>query len=108
MERLTQEAFKGERLLKGGDWAICFEADWCPFCRNFRKAFDKLEGIPGLNVARANMDDAESPLWEEFEINVVPTIIAFRDQFPVWRRDGRLGRGLSEKDIEDLRVALAR
>ena len=40
------------------------------------------------------MSDLENPLWEIFDISVVPTVVVFKDGEPVVRKDGVLGRGL--------------
>ena len=54
-------------------------------------------------VAWASMDISEddNPLWETFSIRVVPTIIIFKAGKAVFRKDGGLGRGLSEKAIRE-------
>jgi thioredoxin-like negative regulator of GroEL len=48
-----------------------------------------------------DISDDDNQLWEVFSIEVVPTIIIFKDGKAVFRRDGILGRGLSEKAIEE-------
>jgi thioredoxin-like negative regulator of GroEL len=48
-----------------------------------------------------DISDDDNPLWEVFGIEVVPTIIIFKDGKAVFRRDGVFGRGLSEKAIEE-------
>lgn len=55
----------------------------------------------GERWAEVDISNDEDPLWETFDINVVPTVIVFRDSRPIFRRDGLLGRGLSEKAIEE-------
>ncbi len=52
--------------------------------------------------AEVDISDMENPLWEIFDINVVPTVVIFKEGQPVFRRDGALGRGLSEKVIDDV------
>jgi hypothetical protein len=48
------------------------------------------------------IDDWENPLWDEYRIDVVPTLVLYEKGKPVDRRDGVLGRGLGEKDIEGI------
>lgn len=48
-----------------------------------------------------DISDYENPLWETFRIGVVPTIIIFKEGKAVFRKDGVLGRGLSQKAIDE-------
>jgi len=48
-----------------------------------------------------DLSDDDNPLWDTFSIEVVPTIIVFRDGKPEFRRDGFFGRGLSETAIDE-------
>lgn len=104
MERIGPDAFDGERLRRPGTWVIGFLADWCPFCRAFRPKLEAL-ATAGHAVALADLTDEENPLWERFGVEVVPTVIVFRDGATVFRRDGRLGRGLGETDLEAIEQA---
>jgi hypothetical protein len=102
MDRLGPGAFHGERLRRAGDWAVCFSADWCPFCRTFLRPFERLQGNVPFGLAIGDVTDLESPLWETFRIEIVPTLVAFRDGRIVWRRDGIAGVGLDSSDLSDL------
>jgi thioredoxin-like negative regulator of GroEL len=106
MERLGADAFTGERLNRSGTWAIAFLADWCPFCRAFEPKFAALEGTGSFEIAKGDLTDENNPLWETFHVDVVPTIVAFRDGAAIFRKDGRLGRGLGTKDLKALTDAL--
>ncbi len=108
MERWGTEAFQGERLKRPGTWGVCFLADWCPFCTEFLRRFEKLDGAGDLHVAVADVTDLESPLWERFRIDVVPTLVAFRNGKAIWRKDGVHMVGLREADLRELRTALTR
>jgi hypothetical protein len=47
------------------------------------------------------VDDYGNPLWEEYFLNAISTVILF-DEGKVCRRlDGRLGEGLSEKQFKE-------
>jgi len=48
-----------------------------------------------------DISDDDNPLWEVFSIGVVPTIIIFKEGKAVFRKDGGLGRGLSQKAINE-------
>jgi thiol-disulfide isomerase/thioredoxin len=108
MLRLGEGEFDGPRLRRDGVWGVAFLADWCPFCRTFAPRFQSLEGAGPYSLAVADLTDEEGPLWDRFEIGVVPTVAVFRDGVLAFRRDGQLGRGLSERDLGDLREELAR
>jgi thioredoxin-like negative regulator of GroEL len=48
-----------------------------------------------------DISDDDNPLWAIFSIEVVPTIIIFKEGKAVFRRDGVFGTGLSEKAIDE-------
>ena len=107
LERVGAEAFREKEFDRPGLWAVAFLADWCPFCRAFVPKFEALAGSGGAHLAIADLTSEESPLWERFAVDVVPTVIVFRNGREVLRRDGRLGRGLSEADVKAVRAAIA-
>ena len=59
-----------------------------------------------VEKAMGDVTDEESALWDDFELNVVPTMVLFRDGKAVWRRDGIRHVGLNGADIDALRAAL--
>ncbi len=67
----------------------------------FYPQFESAMKSNDLSWAEVNISDTEDPLWETFDIKVVPTVILFKDGQPVFRRDGVLGRGLSRKALEE-------
>jgi thioredoxin len=82
-----------------------FYAEWCPFCISFLPEFEQLKS-ENFEVAEVDISDEENPLWEEYRIDVVPTLIAFENGKETTRRNGRRGIGLSRRDIDDLRREL--
>ena len=82
-----------------------FYAEWCPFCISFLPEFEALKS-ENFQVAEVDISDEENPFWEEYRIDVVPTLIAFEKGKETYRRNGRRGVGLSNKDIDDLRREL--
>lgn len=104
MERLGAESFRGRRLLRRGTWVVAFLADWCPFCQRFPGEFSAWEGDPKLELAVGDVTSGESRLWDEFDIEVVPTLIVFRDGEPVFRVDGEVGVGLPVGALETARL----
>ena len=67
----------------------------------FYTAFKAASEKTGIEWSPTDISDDGNPLWEVFSIEVVPTIIIFKDGKAVFRRDGVLGRGLSGKAIEE-------
>jgi hypothetical protein len=107
MQRFGPEAFDGPRLGRGGTWLVDFSAEWCGFCDDFLPMYAALEGNGEFEVAIGDLTDVNSPLWDQFELKVTPTMIAFRDGAPVVRVDGRRNIGLTPNDIQTVRTALA-
>ncbi len=85
---------------------MAFGAEWCPYCRDFRRRYEKQEGTLEGTTAWADVSDTDDPLWNAFHLDVIPTVVVFRDGGVFWRRDGASLKGLSDKDIEDLRKAI--
>ena len=98
---LGSDDFDGSRLVRSGTWVVAFLADWCPFCRSFAPRILAAVG-QGYEIAKADVSDAHSPLWGVFGIEVIPTVIVFRDGSVVFRADGRVGEGLNEHDVEEI------
>jgi thiol-disulfide isomerase/thioredoxin len=105
MKILGAKDFSGQSLAMKGDWAVCFGADWCPFCRAFRGHYEKIDGKVEFNVAWGDVTDMDTPLWETFNLDVVPTLVAYRDGKILWRKDGSPGAGLDENAIRGLKKA---
>ena len=93
--------FNGQTLKRGGTLAAVFLASWCAFCRRFEPAFEAAAKVNGAQWARVDVSDYDNKLWEVFNIEVVPTIVLFKNGKAVWRKDGVLGRGLSEDVIKE-------
>ncbi len=79
-----------------------FYSSWCPFCRRFLPAFDKNSSKYGFVLAlRVKVDNDDNPLWEEYSVEAVPTVILFEEGKVCRRLDGRFGYGLSERQLEE-------
>ncbi len=86
---------------------VLFCASWCPFCRSFFSIFDK--GVAKYifnSTVRAYIDDYDNPLWEDYSIEAVPTVILFEQGQAVRRLDAELGAGLSEKQLAEWLVKI--
>jgi len=105
MERLPRHAFQKDRLLRDGTYVVAFLADWCPFCARFASVFEAWDPGPSLRTAVADVTDDGSPLWEDFQIEVVPALVVFHDGRPVFRQQSTLGMGLPENALDRAQVA---
>jgi thioredoxin-like negative regulator of GroEL len=105
MEKLQADAFRNGRLLHEGTWVVAFLADWCPFSQRFRPKFAALDGGNAFRTAIGDVTAEESPLWDDFSIEAIPTLIVFREGRPIFRADGMLGFGLPEETLEAARSA---
>jgi len=105
VERVGAASFRGSRLLKDGTWAVAFLADWCPFCQAFRPGFESMAASLGGRLI-ADVTAEESPLWDTFALEVVPTVVVFRGGIPVARFDGIPGVGLGEKELAKVAAAM--
>jgi len=82
---------------------VLFYASWCPFCGEFLPIFGKYAQKNRRDeFLRARIDDENNPLWEEYDVKVVPTVILFRGEKVQRRLDGVLGVGLDEDRFKDL------
>jgi thioredoxin 1 len=88
-KNLDLELQKNKRVL------ALFYASWCPYCRGFVSVFDEKAVSLGFEkVIHVMLDDYDSPLWDDYDVVAVPTVIVFDEGKVCNRLDGRLGRGL--------------
>ncbi len=74
-----------------------FYSSWCPYCIRFLPIFKKkISAWTKTSVVEVLLDDDDNPLWDEYSIEAVPTVILFEGSKVSKRLDGKLGRGLSE------------
>ena len=101
---LLPEDFNNGKLLNNEKCLVFFYAEWCPFCR---KSFHLLKSIDNsqTKVFIVNLSDENNSLWDSLEINVVPTLVAFKDGTELWRADGISMVGLRRKDFEQAIIA---
>ena len=79
---------------------VLFYASWCPYCMRFVPVFDKkiVKSSFG-NVIHVLLDDYDNPLWDDYSIEAVPTLIFFEKGKVSRRLDGKSGVGLNEKQL---------
>jgi thioredoxin 1 len=91
---LESQLKKNKRVL------ALFYASWCPFCRSFLPVFDYSSKQGFCFILCVKVDDYDSPLWDEYSVEAVPTVIFFQEGKVCRRLDGRLGYGLSENEFK--------
>ena len=91
------KAFKAEILEPKEPTVALFWATWCPFGRRYKPEFDKLAAKWPWRFASVYLDDESNPLWDDYSVEVVPTLALFRDGQLVDRQDGVLGYGIDRK-----------
>ena len=76
---LNKEQFQ---QMAGGDKPVLvdFWAPWCGYCRRIGPAYEKIADEYGdrLTVAKVNIDE-EAALAEAAQIEVIPTLVLYRD-----------------------------
>ena len=77
MREVPGESFRAGDL-PPGRVAVLFCADWCGYCHRFLTHFRKVPG--GVMV---DVSDEDLPVWDEYGLRVVPTVILFEDGKPV-------------------------
>jgi thioredoxin 1 len=93
----TKKDLEGE-LKKSKKVLALFYATWCPFCVGFVPTFNEKAACLGVKkVIHVLLDDYDNPLWDDYSIPAVPTIILFENGEVCKRLDARLGRGLNEE-----------
>ena len=97
----TDVDFGLDRMLKTKDKVfVLFYASWCPFSREFLPMFEKFAAGKTQSCVRVKTDDKAS-LCEEYSIDMVPTVVFFKNGKVAKRLDGVPGVGLDEKQLMD-------
>lgn len=99
---LGPKNFSGQHLKKNGNLVVLFAAEWCPFCRRFSPIFKSALAEKRIPGALADLSDLDNPLWEIFDIQVIPTVIAFKEGDLIYRKDGLLGQGLPDNAMNEV------
>lgn len=86
---LTSENFV-ESVQKDGITFVDFWAAWCGPCRMFAPIFEKAsEANPDVTFAKVDTD-AHPDLSGGLQIQAIPTLMAFRDGYLVYREAGAM------------------
>ncbi len=84
---------------------VLFYSTWCPFCKSFLPIFGKYAKIEEKRrqdrFLRVKIDGDTNPLWEKYDVKVVPTVILFEGEEVSKRLVGAAGSGRNEKQLKD-------
>ena len=85
--------------IEGNDIVLIdFWAEWCGPCRSFGPTYEKVsEAHPNITFAKVDTE-AEQAVAQNFGIQSIPTLVAFRDQVGIFAQPG----ALPEDALEDL------
>ncbi|MGD6935047.1 MAG: thioredoxin family protein [Candidatus Bathyarchaeia archaeon] len=93
---LTKQVCQNKRVL------ALFASTWCPYCQSFVRNFDaNIAPYKFDLILRVNMDDYDSPLWDEYNVAAVPTVILFENGDIKDRLDSGSGVGLREAKFKE-------
>lgn len=81
---------------------VMFYADWCGFCRAFAPDFRQRIQALDVDAVAANISSNSDPRWKRYDIDAVPTLIAFQGGNQIARADSRPGRGLEARDVDEV------
>jgi thioredoxin 1 len=99
MEHVLPEEFDSKVLTSGQKTLVLFYADWCAYCANFKPTFEEMSSGKAQKKA-ALVNEDENPLWDRFNIQAVPTMIAFQEGKIIARKDAKKHVGLTRADME--------
>lgn len=81
-------------LIKGKKPVLVeFYASWCPHCQRMQPVLEQFSEEMGDRLIITNLDiDASenSSLVERYQVQIVPTILLFRDGEQMWRQSGEM------------------
>ena len=80
-----------------------FWAEWCGPCKAFGPIFEKASDA-NVDIVFGKIDtEDQSELGALFQVRSIPTIMAFREQIPVFRQPGLLPENVLDNLIEQIR-----
>lgn len=80
MQNMNAEAFRNALAQSDKPVLVDFWAPWCTYCRRIGPAFDKIaqQYADSLIVGKVNIDE-EPALAQQEQIEVIPTLVLYRD-----------------------------
>ena len=99
MSRLIKNQEEFEELIKDQDGVfVMVYASWCPHSKHFLPFFE--DQSKDKNCARVVADDLEA-IADQFEVDVYPTVLYFKQGKLARRLDGISGVGLDDIKLND-------
>ncbi len=100
---LTSENF--ESIVTGNDVVIVdFWAPWCGPCRAFAPVFEAAAGKhEGVVFAKLNTED-NPEIAQQFGIQAIPTLMAFREQVIVYSQPGAMMGGALDRLVTEVKA----
>jgi thioredoxin 1 len=100
MIEVTDKKDLTAQLAQNGRAVALFYASWCPFCRSFLSVFNKQAHKESSALfLKVRIDEDENPLWENYSLEAVPSVILFEKGQVSRRLDCKIGAGLNEKQF---------
>jgi thioredoxin 1 len=95
---------KIDECLLPGKTIVLFILSYCPYSRAFKPIFQKYaeKNKDKCGFSTAIIDDYDCPMWSEYKIEAVPTVLVFENGKVIRRLDGRHGEGLDEEDLNSI------
>ncbi len=89
------------KLVSSPKIAVLFYAGWCPDCHRFMPVFDAAAAKAKVKVAKARIDADENPIWDDYKIEVVPTVVLFENGKEKMRAEEK-GARIDAKKVEKM------
>jgi len=102
VKEINEEEFKNEVLANEGVCVVDFFAEWCPPCKMLSPEFEKVsEGYENIKFFKVDTDK-NMELATKYKIELVPTVIFFKNGQEVKRESGYITKEELKQMIEGL------
>ena len=101
---LTEMRYFDSEIQGKKEVLVVFYADWCGFCARFCPEFKDVGRGCKTECVMVDISNEDDPVWEKYRIEVVPTIMLFRNGSVVGRKSGPMERSDLEKFMRKYRL----